>query len=217
MLLNYLYTYYYEHREFCEKANIDAAKLAKLEAANLVPKPSYIVKNKLAVKSFVAEHVEQQEYCFYLKGQVAWLAQIADLKITTENAARHYFETQYNAAIDRFILSNLGEKIVKIYPQSEWKLSDYAETWRHFTDGTYGLCTRTGLPNEIFLKHIYIRFIEFVTAANRPSEIDAELKSLLLAVVDDLDVNVESDFALHEVAQSSRQRCIIDIRKNYLP
>lgn len=215
MLLNYLYTFYDERREFCEKANIDLAQLAKFEAANLVPKPSYIVQNKLAVKSFVADHTEQQEYCFYLKGQVAWVEQIGDLKITTENAARHCFETQYNMAIERFLTSGLGKKIVKIYPRNEWKLSDYAEIWRHFTDGTYGICTRTGLPNEIFLKHIYIRFNEFVTATNRPEEIDLELKALLLAVVDDLDVNVESDFAPHEVAQSSRQRCIIDVRNNY--
>lgn len=117
-------------------------------------------------------------------------------------------------AIKEFLAGELGAKIIEIYPQSEWCLDDYSETWQQFLDGTYGLCTRSGLPNEIFLKHIYIRFIEFVTQANRPNDINNALLSLLSESVKELD-KVESDFASHEVAQSSRQRCIINIRKDY--
>ncbi|MBL1422612.1 MAG: hypothetical protein COC24_019065 [Alphaproteobacteria bacterium] len=215
MLLNYLYDKYLERSAFCAAAHIDLQTLEEWEAANLVPKASYIMDNDLQVKSFVAEHQETQKYKFYLKGQLEWLTQIADKNITTENAARHYFETQYGFAIKQFLATELGQKIAEIYPQSSWNLDDYSETWQHFLAGTYGLCTRSGLPNEIFLKHIYIRFIEFVTQANRPNEISSKLLELLREAVDALD-KVESDFAAHEVAQSSRQRCIINIKKDYL-
>ncbi|PCI86357.1 MAG: hypothetical protein COB24_10190 [Hyphomicrobiales bacterium] len=215
MLLNYLYDKYYERSAFCAAANIDLQTLDKWESANLVPKASYIMDNDLQVKSFVADHQETQKYEFYLKGQLEWLAQIADKNITTENAARHYFETQYGFAIERFLATELGQKIAEIYPQSAWNLDDYTETWQHFLVGTYGLCTRSGLPNEIFLKHVYIRFIKFVTQTNRPNEIKLKLLDMLSQAVEALD-KVESDFAPHEVAQSSRQRCIINIRKNYL-
>ena len=215
MLLNYLYEKYYERSKFCAVANIDLNKLDVLEAAHLVPKASYILDIDLQAKSFVVEYQKEQKYQFYLPGQIEWLAQIADKNISTENAARHYFETQYGLAIDGFLASELGAKIVEIYPQSQWDLSDYSETWMHFLNGTYGLCTRTGLPREIFLKHIYIRFVEFVTEANRPNEIKPDLLGLLSEAVDALD-KVESDFAPHEVAQSSRQRCIINIKKDYL-
>lgn len=214
MLLNYLYDKYYERSIFCAVANIDSSTLEALEAANLVPKASYILDIDLQATSFVTAHHETHKYQFYLKGQIEWLAQIAAKNISTENAARHYFETQYGLAIGAFLASELGAKIAKVYPQFKWGLSDYSETWQCFLDGTYGLCTRTGLPNDIFLKHIYIRFIEFVTEANRPNEIRPELLSLLSEAVVALDV-VESDFAAHEIAQSSRQRCIIDIKKDY--
>lgn len=216
MLLNYIYQHYYERAEFCAAAQMDTAELARLEQANLIPKASYILDIELCAKSFVAEHQEKQSYEFYLKGQLEWLVQIANKNISTENAARHYFEAQYNAAIEVFLASELGQEIATLYPQTAWKLSDYSEIWQHFLDGTYGLCTRTGLPREIFLKHIYIRFIEFITAANQPAELTPKLKSLLSAVVDDLDKNIESNFAAHEVAKSSRQRCIINVRKEYL-
>lgn len=214
MLLNYLYSQYIEQTDFCAAANIDIARLEQLQSSGLVPKASYVVELNLQAKSFVAIHQEAQKYLFYLEDQLTWLAQIADKKITTQAAARHYFETQYNLAIDSFLHAELGKKITDIYPQNIWKLSDYSETWGHFLDGTYGLCTRTGLPNEIFLKHIYIGFIEFVTATNRPKTIDPNLLKTLQRAVDALD-KVESDFAPHEVAQSSRQRCIIDIKKDY--
>lgn len=214
MLLNYLYDCYYETTQFCTAAQIDQVRLKELGVARIIPDASYIVDVELNSESFVAKHREAQQHKFYLKGHVEWVAQISDKNISTENAARHYFETQYNLAIDEFLASELGEKIVNIYPRSKWSLSDYSETWQHFLDGTYGLCTRTGLPREIFLKHIYIRFIEFVTAANQPKNISSDLLDLLGEAVEALD-KVESDFAPHEVRQSSRQRCIIDIKKEY--
>lgn len=214
MLLNYLYEHYYERSVFCAAANIDSKSLDELETANLVPKASYILEVELLAKSFVAEHQEVQKYQFYLKSQLEWLAQIAGKSISTQNAAQHYFETQYGLAIERFLTTQLGQKIVAIYPQSAWGLSDYSETWQHFLNGTYGLCTRTGLPNEIFLKHIYIRFIEFVTQANRPNKIKPNLLNLLGEAVVVLD-KVESDFAPYEVEKSSRQKCIINVKKDY--
>lgn len=215
MLLNYLYQNYLERADFCVAANISEQALVLLEAKSLVPRPSYILAVGLQAKSFIAKHDEQAEYNFYRKDQLKWVTQIRHAEITTKDAARRLFYAQYNAAIVDFKASEIGKEIIKIYPPLEWKLSDYAETWRHFTIGTYGLCTRTGLPREIFLKHIYIRFIEYVTAANRPENIPQNLKALLLAVVDDLDINIESDFAPHEIQKSSRQRCIIDVRKDY--
>ncbi|NRA89390.1 MAG: hypothetical protein HRU28_18830 [Rhizobiales bacterium] len=215
MLLNYLYENYFEKSEFCNAANINLSQLGALESANLTPKASYILEVGLHVKSFIAAHEEQQIYQFYLKGQLVWLKQIEQKNISTENGARHYFETQYNLAIDKFLESDLGQNIVQIYPQTEWDLTEYNAIWREFLAGTYGLCTRTGSPDQIFLKHVYIRFIEFITKRHQPDKIKQNLRDLLKTAVEELD-KVESDFAAHEVALSSRQRCIINPRKDYL-
>lgn len=215
MLLNYLYTHFCERSDFCATAQISSECLAELEAAKLVPKASYIVQVDLAATSFVAQHNEQKTYSFYRKEQLDWLAEIDAENINTEAAARTKFDTQYNAAIELFLQSKLGKNIANIFPKSQWNLSDYADTWVHFTNGTYGLCTTTGLPNEIFKKHIYIRFIEFITAANQPHEIPNNILNLLKQAVNALD-EIEADFAPHEVALSSRQRCIINIKEQYL-
>lgn len=214
MLLNYLYTHYYERAEFCALAKIDDAYLTQLETKNLVAKPSYILRIDLSAESFITAHKERALYKFYAKNQLNWLAQINTKQIKTEMVARQLFDQKYDEAIKRFLATDLGMEITKIYPQSDWGLSEYAETWQQFTDGTYGLCTRTGLPNEIFLKHIYIRFIEFITAAYQPDKIPPKTLKLLSKAVEALDV-VEADFAPHEVKQSSRQRCIVNVKKEY--
>lgn len=189
--------------------------LDALEKAQQIPKAAYRLNVELQANSFVATHQEQMSYYFYRKSQIDWLEQIKTHHISTEADAKDLFDKQYNLAIKSFNASILGQKIIKIYPHSQWQLSDYSTTWQHFLNGTYGLCTRTGLPNEIFLKHIYIRFIEFITQANRPSEIKPNMRHILAQAVNALDV-VEADFAPHEVAQSSRQRCIINVRNEYL-
>lgn len=190
-------------------------QLCELELAKLVPKASYALEVNLQAKSYVAEHQEVQNYQFYRKNQVEWLQQIQGDNITTENAARRYFEIQYNLAIREFLVTNLGQQIVVLYPQTQWNLSELNETWEHFLNGTYGLCTRTGMPNEIFLKHLYIGFIEFMVQQHQPDCIKPEPLEILSRAVVALD-KVVSDFAPHEVAQSSRQRCIINIKKDYL-
>lgn len=214
MLLNYLYQEYLETSEFCKLANIQPAELSSLQKAKIMPNASYNLDINLHAKSYVAQKIENKCYQFYRKSQLIWLTIIDQRNILTEEAAQQYFKTQYEMAVADFLLSELAKNVCKNYPQSQWGLSPIDETWQHFLDGTYGLCTRSGMPNEIFLKQIYVRYIDFLNQKYTPNTMGTELRIVLSKAVNALD-KVESDFAPHEVAHSSRQRCITNIKKDY--
>jgi len=81
-----------------------------------------------------------------------------------------------------------------------------AAEWRHFLDGTYGLCTVSGLPEDIAAKELAIALIR--ETAGAPALADPDR---LRRTIDLLD-KVSSPFAPHEVALSSRRRYVDDMR-----
>ena len=85
------------------------------------------------------------------------------------------------------------------------------EEWSHFLNGTYGLCTKSGLPEDIAAKELSILVINELSEQNELSP--EQLKKLSLAV--DLLDSASSLFAPHERLKSSRHRLVNEVRRQF--
>lgn len=216
MLLNYLYANFLEEADFAEACGCSPAALRSAINANVFPRASYTYISAGQSRSFVSDESKSETYQFHLKGHVAWMQEIIRFGISTEAQARQRFFARYDAAKDAFLSGDLGGSLAQASPGVSRRFDEIhaRATWAHFLNGVYGVCTRDGQPETVFLKQIGVMFIEAMTAKNA-SALAQERHSLLERAVDFLDT-VESEFAPHEVGQTSRQRCIVDVRRKLL-
>ncbi len=84
------------------------------------------------------------------------------------------------------------------------------EEWQHFLEGTYGLCTKSGLPEDIAAKEIAIYQINEILEQD---ENKRDIETLTKAV--DLLDNASSLFSPHERLRSSRHRLVDEVRRQH--
>jgi hypothetical protein len=216
MLMNYLYANFLEEGAFVITNETTRDALAKLTDARVFPAPSYVYASKGSSVSFVSSFTDDATYRFHLKGHSAWRESVLQLGLTTEDHARQHFFNRYDEAKQVFYVSNLGYHLSEVAPDIKTQFDRDHEnaTWDNFLNGVYGVCTRDGQPESVFEKQAIVMYIERMTASCSVSLSQSQLQLLERAVAA-LD-KVESDFAPHEVSQTSRQRCIIDVRANIL-
>ncbi|MEM7544780.1 MAG: DUF6058 family natural product biosynthesis protein [Pseudomonadota bacterium] len=215
MLLNYLYKHFLEESRFAEATGVTQAALNTLIRSRVFPAASYILESRGHCRSFVAHAAENATYRFHLRGHTDWHRDLLQLGLETEVTARAYFFQRYNIAKDGFLTNPLGQDLITAHPQviGRFDADHAASTWDHFLNGVYGVCTRDGRPEAVFLKQAGVMFIEEMTA-NGSDALSPDQLALLERAVALLD-RVESDFAPHEVEFASRQRCIVDVRRQY--
>jgi len=85
------------------------------------------------------------------------------------------------------------------------------EAWGHFIQGTYGLCTKSGLPEDIAEKAVAIFEINRLTESDELSQ--AALTALEKAV--NLLDKSSALFAPHERLRSSRHRLVNELEGVY--
>ena len=216
MLLNYLYQNFLEEDDFLTASGLEKRQLQSLQRRRILPLPSYVYSANGRSTSFPGSYCDEDEYRFHQKGHVHWADTVSTLGIEDEDSAQRHFEHRFNSAKDMFLTSTLGLALCSKAPeiQESFDEANLKLTWSHFLDGTYGLCTKDGLPETIFLKGAGVRFIESLINDTGFGGNDDD-HNLLRQIVDLLD-RVESDFAPHEIRTSSRQRCINNVRKKYL-
>lgn len=216
MLLTYLYTNFFEQTPFADACGISQAACGKLVDDRLIPAASYVYDARGRSVSFVSAHEDAQQYRFHLKGHVGWVQTLRRMGITEEDQARRYFFERYSAAQDAFLASQLGRALCTYAPDVPARFNpDYAQdTWQNFLAGVYGVCTTDGQPETIFLKQAGVLFIEALKSGG-PGKTHGKKLALLANAVNFLDA-VESQFAPHEAASTSRQRCITDVRNLFL-
>ena len=216
MLLNYLYANFLEEQEFAARCAIGVADLEKLYDCRVMPAPSYRYSSNGRVESYFEPHEEQNIYRFQLKGHLHWYNSITNLGITDEAEAKSYFFARFNTAKETFFTSSFGSALCQTarHVGALFNADHEIATWEHFLEGTFGVCTRDGLPETVFLKQAGVRFVEALISDPIFGSLPEDLR-LLRQIVNLLD-EVESDFAPHELAQSSRQRCIVDIQDRFL-
>jgi hypothetical protein len=203
-LIRYLERYFLTREQLLAQCAIDAAQLERMQLARLMPQPSYRLRLDLGCGSFFGEHQERHAVDYYATGYNAWLALASTFP--DEEAARDVFSQRY-----RERLANLS--CVDCVPRDPAFASEahLRAEWNAFLDGTYGLCTVSGLPEDIAAKEAAIALIrelaDVIPATGEPP-------SQLRQAVDLLD-SVTPPFAPHEVARSSRRRYVDEIRARF--
>lgn len=215
MLLNYLYTNFLEERQFVGVVGTTTEELHALIEAKVFPSPSYVYDSKAHSASFVADFSDEQVYRFHLRGHLDWFRDITQLGLNTETRSRAHFFNRYEQAKLAFLSSRLGAELQEEAPDiaAQFDEGRFNSTWGHFLNGVYGVCTRDGRPESVFLKQAGVMFIEEMIT-DGPDKLSHPQTALLRRTVDFLDI-VESDFAPHEAPKASRQRCIVDVKAQF--
>ena len=207
-LIDYLRAHFLTREQLLAQTCMAGARLDALQAAGMMPRPSYRLRLDLACDSFFGPHTESHAIEWYAQGYVAW----AGLLETFDKPQQAFdlFAERYRERLAQLAVDKLGT-----YPQDLAGDAHIKAEWRHFLDGTYGLCTRSGLPEDIAAKEVAITLIRKWTAASAPHGLDEEARGRLAAAVELLD-RASSPFAPHEVASSSRRRYVDEIRAGWL-
>ncbi len=189
-LLTYLDLHLLSTDRLLAAAGISADQLQTLQQRRMMPLPSYRLRVEIACESFFGPHAEEAQVAYYGSGYPSWIADLAGVE--TEAQAFALFARRYRTGMPDCSDAHL---------QAEWQ---------HFLDGTYGLCTRTGLPEQIGAKEAAVIVIkEMCERVLTINEIEA-----LHHAVNQLDA-ASAPFAPHEVARSSRRRLIDEVRARY--
>jgi hypothetical protein len=201
-LIDYLNSHFLTREQLLACSGIDGARLDALQALGMMPRPSYRLQVQLACDSYFGAHVESHAIDWYAQGMVAWAGLLEAL-----DGPRQAFEVF--AARYRRRLAQLAA--------DETLSSDahIAAEWQHFLDGTYGLCTRSGLPEDIAAKEAAIVLIRAMTEDAAGRELSEDERKKLAAAVGLLDA-ASAPFAPHEVARSSRRRYVDEVRAAWL-
>lgn len=198
-LIRYLEHSYYTEEQLLAAGGIAAAGLAALQARRLMPQPSYTLRVDLACDSYFGAHAERAGVRYYAKGYAQWIATVRAL--AREDDAFRVFSQRYLARLEA-----LGGAAHQ---------PDLRQEWRHFLSGTYGLCTRSGLPEDIAAKELAVAAIDRLTAGGVAALGRGEREQLASAI-DLLDL-ASAQFAPHERARSSRHRLVDRLRAELPP
>lgn len=205
-LIKYLNKHFFTKQELLDVTKVTEQDLSKYQENGVMPKCSYKLRLNLKSDSFFGLHNDEQEIEYYAKGYSSWLAIIQSLN--SIEAVYSVFANRYKIALKS--LKEQGHSSGNSKITSE--LNDHIkEEWNHFLNGIYGLCTKSGLPEDIAAKELSILEINELSELK---ELTPEQLNKLTLAVDLLD-SASSLFAPHERLKSSRHRLVNEIRRKY--
>ena len=205
-IIKYLNDTFYTKAEFLAAANITEQELKLFQQQKIMPAPSYVLKLDYAVTSIFGEEKNQMEVHYYAKSYSEWI------KLIQKNNVP---ETIFNIFLERY-KNTVAELKGQYYTSNDPKLHDQLdghikEEWGHFIEGTYGLCTVSGLPEDIAAKEFAILSIIELSQNNTLSAKEKTQLSHLITLLD----KASSLFAPHERIRSSRHKYITEIRDKF--
>ncbi len=204
-LINYLNENYYTKQQLLDLAKISEAELFYFQEKRVMPTCSYKLSLNYSSDSFFGEFNNQSEIEYYAKGYLSWIGM---LKVTTNlQDILPIFAQRYAKSISE--LKNSGHVSTDAKVNSKLDLHIEAE-WGHFLDGIYGLCTKSGLPEDIAGKELAVLQISEILALDK-AKIDLEQLTKAVNLLD----KSSSMFAPHERLKSSRHRLIDEVRREY--
>lgn len=206
-LIQYLNDYFHTGGELLAAAGIDAAGLARLQQRRMVPRASYRLRIDVACNSVFGPHTEQDEVEYYARGCASWIGDVRAL--AGEEDAFGHFARLYRSRLERRANEGMVTDLSALNGGIEVHLR--AE-WDHFLNGTYGLCTKSGLPADIADKELAIAIIEGISASVQAL---TRAETVYLSRIVDMLDTASALFAPHEVARSSRRRLIDEVRKQH--
>lgn len=199
-LIDYLQQHFLTREQLLAAAGITASRLDALIAGGTMPRPSYRIQLGIRCASFFGEHDAEHTAEYYATGYPSW---IGVLEATPEDPFA-VFARRYRAALAALPMTTDDPKL------GAGLDAHLEDEWGHFLAGTYGLCTRSGLPENIAAKELAICIIKELTADGQAAP---DLERLRQAV--DLLDRASAPFAPHERARSSRHRHVDAMRLAY--
>ncbi|GGC78658.1 DUF6058 family natural product biosynthesis protein [Undibacterium terreum] len=218
-LLDYLHENFYTTRQLLGKSGVSQERLFALQHEACMPMPSYSLSMRVGCQSFFGEYEEVQQQDFYAQAYVAWLIVLVGLETSTSLAQQAYavFHQRYVSRVGQ--LFEQGLRPAKFCASTDQidvdRLNEHvAAEWISFLKGTYGLCTKSGLPEDIADKEVASLLIDEITDRQCKVKLEGEEAVVLVQAVKKLD-QAASQFAPHERSRSSRQRCIEGVIEKY--
>ncbi|WP_444995718.1 DUF6058 family natural product biosynthesis protein [Aliikangiella sp. IMCC44359] len=205
-LIKYLNSNFYTKQELLDITQVKAADFAKYQQQGVMPRCSYKLNLAISSDSFFGVYEEKQQIEYYAKGYASWLGIIQSLK--TRESIYSTFSQRYINTINRLKEEGHISDEPKVNEHIDLHIE---EEWKHFLDGIYGLCTQSGLPEDIAAKELAILEINELSGLDNLTEQNREK---LMKAVNLLDVS-SSMFAPHERLKSSRHRLINEVRRQY--
>lgn len=203
-LIRYLEQHFYTREQLLERCALDTAQLERLQRDRLMPQPSYRLRLDLGCDSFFGAHSESVAVDYYAQGCASWLA-LATI-FEHEAAARSHFTQRYRDRLAQLAADGIAPASPAFADEAHLQAE-----WEAFLNGTYGLCSRSGLPEDIAAKEAATAVIRELTEGG---ELDENQRARLRKAVDLLD-HAAAPFAPHEVARSSRRRYVDGVRSSY--
>jgi hypothetical protein len=188
---------------------VDEARLAALQAAGMMPAASYTLDLAGACDSFFGPHEARERVEYHAKGYVSWLGSLACCE--TPEQAYALFARRYRARVAGLLADGHAPADDKLHAGLD---AHIGQEWASFSNGIYGLCTRSGLPEDIAAKELAVMVINELTANTTRADLDDEARRRLARAVDLLDA-ASAPFAPHERARSSRHRLVDGLRAAY--
>lgn len=205
-LINYLKKHFYSRGELLTLSETTGDDLSKWQHQALVPHCSYKLTLNINSCSFFGEYTNEETVEYYAKGYVSWLTTIKNCHSHQE--AYEIFAKRYQNKLEQLYsvghLSNINTLNDNLHPHIK-------SEWQYFLDGTYGLCTRSGLPEDIAAKELAISEIKTLTQHKILNTVQL---TQLKKAVDLLDA-ASALFAPHERLKSSRHLLIDEVRRDY--
>ena len=204
-LINYLNENYYTKQQLLDLAKISETELFYFQEKRVMPTCSYKLSLNYSSDSFCGEFNNQSEIEYYAKGYLSWIGM---LKVTTDlQDIFPIFAQRYTKSISE--LKNAGYTSGDVKVNSKLDLH-IEEEWGHFLNGIYGLCTKSGLPEDIAGKELAALQISEILKLDK-AKIDIEQLTKTVNLLD----KSSSMFAPHELLKSSRHRLIDEVRRKY--
>jgi hypothetical protein len=203
-LLSYLNQHFYTKTQLLEKSQISAVDFNQYQQKAMMPSASYLLSIKC--DSFFGEHNEAQASEFFPKAYVSWLTDLTAMP--DAQTAFEVFSSGYKSQLQKlndFGLYSVDDKFNK-------NLNNHIkQEWQHFLKGTYGVCTQSGLVEDIATKELSTSNINELISNK---ELSGQKRKQLQISIDLLD-SATSLFAPHERQNSSRVKLIEYVKNSY--
>lgn len=210
-LLDYLQRYFLDEVELLEKSGMNWSTFSDWQTSRVLPRPSYSLQVSGGIKSFFGTHEVTTARHWYPIGTLRWIG-VIDSVGADETLLKSEFSKRFCAELTRLASHGISDP----YHENKIALAALIDAdWQHFLDGTYGVCTRQQLPEQIATKDAAIRIIDRLTDTQKKETVLINERLVLEKAVTLLDA-VSMPFAPHERQKSSRHRCINIVREKYL-
>lgn len=200
-LIRYLEHHFFTREQLLAASGASDAELAAWQSARMMPRASYTLRLAIDCNSVFGPHAEQVTTEYYAKRYVEWIAALRTLG--SETGAYAVFSMRYRQHLARLEATALGPMPAALHGDEH-----IMAEWEHFLQGTYGLCTVSGLPEDIAAKEAAIALVRELE--NAASDQSARLRQAV-ALLD----AASAAFAPHERERSSRRKYVDAMRARW--